>query len=105
MNRAPEGRLSSVETWLLALWLGAALFFAIGVAPAAFAVLPDSALSGALVGRLLPPLFVSGSLLGLAILAIELRLRGSPNRRRAWASAVTLAATVAAPGLSASPRT
>jgi len=47
---------------LLAAWLGAALLTATVVAPAAFAVLPSRSLAGALVGRVLPVLFISGSL-------------------------------------------
>jgi hypothetical protein len=54
-------------------WLGAALFFAAVVAPAAFDVLPEPGLAGALVGRLLPPLFVVGMICGFSILAAERR--------------------------------
>lgn len=46
---------------VLAAWLGAALLTATVVAPAAFAVLPSRSLAGALVGRVLPVLFISGS--------------------------------------------
>jgi hypothetical protein len=51
---------------LLGAWIGAALLMAAAVAPAAFAVLPTRALAGALVGRVLPPVFVSGIVVGLA---------------------------------------
>jgi hypothetical protein len=56
-------RLASL---LLSAWLGAALLFAAVVAPAAFAVLPERSLAGALVGRVLPVLFTSGLVLSLA---------------------------------------
>ncbi len=92
MTGPGAGPISLVETWLLTLWLGAALFFAAVVAPAAFAVLPDSSLAGALVGRLLPPLFASGVAVGLAILAIELHWRRAGSRRRGSAASVMLAA-------------
>lgn len=72
MTRPGVGLISFIETSLLTLWLGAAVFFAAVVAPAAFAVLPTPAAAGILVGRLLPPLFGSGVAVGLAILAIEL---------------------------------
>jgi hypothetical protein len=49
---------------LLAAWIGAALLVAAVVAPAAFAVLPTRALAGALVGRVLPVMFVSGLVVG-----------------------------------------
>ncbi len=53
------GRLVTSAT-LFALWLGAAILTAAVVAPAAFAVLPTRALAGALVGRVLPIIFVTG---------------------------------------------
>jgi len=48
--------------------LGAALLFAVVVAPAAFAVLPSRALAGLLVGRVLPVLFWSGAVVGACML-------------------------------------
>ena len=48
---------------VVAAWLGAALLTAAVVAPAAFAVLPSRALAGALVGRILPVLFLAGAAL------------------------------------------
>jgi hypothetical protein len=52
---------------LLAVWLGAAIFVAAVLAPAAFAVLPTRALAGAIVGRVLPVLFTLGILVGAAV--------------------------------------
>ena len=49
---------------LLAAWLGATIIVGAVVAPAAFAVLPSRTLAGALVGRVLPPLFWSGVAVG-----------------------------------------
>ncbi len=51
---------------VVAAWLGAALLTAAVVAPAAFAELPTRALAGALVGRILPVLFLSGAVVALA---------------------------------------
>jgi hypothetical protein len=92
MIRPRVGLLASLESGLLTLWLGAALFFAAVVAPAAFAVAPASSFAGALVGRLLPPLFASGALVGLVIVAIELRWPRTGGRLRASAAGVMLAA-------------
>ena len=50
---------------LLSAWLGAAILFSAVVAPAAFAVLPSRSLAGALVGRVLPVLFVAGVMVAL----------------------------------------
>jgi hypothetical protein len=92
MTRWSVGLTDSIETSVLVLWLGAALFFALGVAPAAFAVLPDPGLAGALIGRLLPLLFVAGAVVGLLIVAMELWRRGPRRRWRASAAGVMLAA-------------
>ena len=52
---------------LLAAWLGAAVFVAAVITPAAFAVLPTRALAGAIVGRAVPVLFTLGLLAGAAV--------------------------------------
>ena len=54
------GPSRSLPVVLLAAWLGAATFFAAVIAPAAFRVLPERALAGALVGRTLPVIFLAG---------------------------------------------
>lgn len=64
-------RTSLAEGLLVALWVGAAGFFSIVVARAAFAVLPTRTLAGALVGRTLPVLFFTGLVIGLAIVVLE----------------------------------
>jgi hypothetical protein len=56
---------------VVAAWLGAAVFLAASVAPAAFAVLPSRTLAGALVGRVLPVLFIAGLAIGLGAALIE----------------------------------
>ena len=56
---------------IIAMWLGAAVFFAAIVAPAAFDVLPTRELAGALVGRALPALFVTGAVVGFVALGLE----------------------------------
>ena len=82
MSLAPvQGRdaLPSLPVLLLAAaWLGAALLVATVVAPAAFAVLPSRTLAGALVGRVLPVIFLAGLPVG-ALLA----WRGRPTARGA----------------------
>jgi hypothetical protein len=55
---------------LAAAWLGAALLMSAVVAPAAFAVLPSRALAGSLVGRVLPVVFISGVVLGIATMLL-----------------------------------
>src|SRR4029077_12340066 len=63
--------VSVTETVLLAVWIGAALLFALVVAPAAFAVLPTRTLAGALVGRVLPVIFYAGVVIGSLIVILD----------------------------------
>jgi hypothetical protein len=96
MRRPRTETVVLVETCLLALWLGAALFFAAIVAPAAFAVLPAPALAGALVGRVLPSLFIGGIIVSLLILALEAGVPRRGGRFRALGAGVMLIACTAA---------
>ena len=70
---------------VLSLWLGAAVFLAAVVAPSAFAALPTRELAGALVGRVLPVLFVAGAAAGIIALLLEATApaRARPSRRGA----------------------
>lgn len=72
-----QGSLGAALTSLalLASWVGAALFVAAVVAPAAFAVLPTRTLAGALVGRALPVLFVSGIAFGCVVVVLNGAMR------------------------------
>jgi hypothetical protein len=81
MNAPPRTVFARVEAGVLALWLGATLFFTAAVAPAAFDVLQNPSLAGVLVGRLLPSIFLSGLAIGVGIVAWE-----ATSRRpgRAW---------------------
>jgi hypothetical protein len=79
---------------LLCGWIGAATVVAAAVAPAAFAVLPSRTLAGALVGRVLPVLFWSGVVIGLASAALTWSLPQRTARITATA-AVVLACVIA----------
>lgn len=72
-----------LELLALSLWLGAMIFFAFIVAPAAFAVLPTRQLAGDLVGLVLARLHILGLLCAvvyLLSLLIEQRLTGGSLR-------------------------
>lgn len=87
------GRLIA-EILLLAAWLGAALFFAAAVAPAAFQVLPTRTLAGALVGRTLPVLFISGLVVGGIVIALDLAGgRAAPGIWRTVGASLVVIAT------------
>ena len=75
------GRLLGAAA-LLAAWIGAAALVAAVVAPAAFAVLPTRALAGALVGRVLPVVFVAGLVAGVAAAALGWSANASFGRAR-----------------------
>ena len=77
-------RLSALELIFVAAWLGAAILVAAVVAPAAFRVLPSRALAGAVVGQVLPTIFISGLLIAIAAVFIE-RRAGLGLPLRAWA--------------------
>lgn len=83
--------------YLVAAWLGAVALFGAVVAPAAFAALPSRALAGALVGRVLPVLFIAGMVVGLLVVVSA---RGVGARRlragRLIAGAVLLASCAVA---------
>jgi len=81
----------------LAVWLGAAAFFSIAVAPALFAVLPSRSLAGEVVGRLLPAIFYSGMIVGGLVLVTQFRARGGWNwRGRETAAGVMIVACAVA---------
>ena len=93
----------SVVSLLLAAWLGAGVLFAGVVAPAAFAVLPSRTLAGALVGRVLPVLFLAG--IAVAVLAFALDRASSgvyPGIRRV--ALLTLVVACAAAQFGVAPR-
>jgi hypothetical protein len=86
-------RLTAIELVLLAAWLGAAILVAAVVAPAAFRVLPSRSLAGALVGQVLPVIFVSGVV--VAALAVVLEMRVSNGAWRVTVTAPFVAMIVA----------
>ena len=88
---------------LLSAWLGAAVLVATVVAPAAFAVLPTRALAGALVGRVLPVLFIAGLVVALASLWLDSGDRGRAIRVRR-AMLVVAAVSCAAAQFVVAPR-
>jgi hypothetical protein len=67
------GRVSPsvVQVGVLALWLGAAGLLSISVAPSLFAVLPSRTMAGAVVGRILPPVFYAGIAIGVLVLTLQ----------------------------------
>lgn len=92
---AAPGRLL-LSAVLLAAWIGAAALVAAVVAPAAFAVLPTRALAGALVGRVLPVVFLTGIVVGIAAVALGWGIAAPWPRLRVALPIVAVVACAAA---------
>lgn len=72
---------SDIRLLILAIWLGAAVFF-IGVAQSAFAVVPDREMAGAVVNRNLMILNFGG--IGVSLLLLLTSLFGTAHLGRLW---------------------
>ena len=72
---------SDIRLLILAVWLGAAVFF-IAVAQSAFAVLPQRELAGAIVSRTLMILNIAG--LGAAVILLLTSFLGSSRVSQLW---------------------
>ncbi len=70
------------------LWIGAALLLMASVAPAAFATISSRAEAGALVGRVLSPVFLTGFAGGAVLTVVAAQERPSPGRRAQVLAAV-----------------
>lgn len=76
--------LSKIELLLVALWLGAAVFFAAGVAPSAFIVLPNGTLAGNVVNRTLSIVNFSGMIIGAVLFLLSFIPRGEARAVWLW---------------------
>jgi hypothetical protein len=81
-------RLAAIAVILLSAWLGAAVLVAAVVAPAAFKVLPTRTLAGALVGQVLPVIFISGLIVAATVMLLNVR---GPRGQGHWAGTGLLA--------------
>lgn len=63
-------KVQKIRLAILGLWLGAMAFFSFVVAPAAFAVLRQQQLAGALVSRTLGVLEITGVIIGALLIVI-----------------------------------
>ena len=93
-----------LESAIVALWLGAALFFSAAVAPALFAVLPARALAGAVVARLLPALLFAGVTVGALVAALEALTSGRGWSKARFACGALIAGTCAVAQFAIVPR-
>jgi hypothetical protein len=68
-------RVTALELILLAAWLGAAILVAAVVAPVSFRVLPSRTLAGAVVGSVLPVIFLFGLVIAMVAVVLEARAK------------------------------
>lgn len=87
--------ISDIRLLLLALWLGAAVFF-IAVAQSAFAVLPQRELAGAVVGSTLSVLNYGGLAISVFLILTSFIVRRDANRFWLWAERFLLLLIAAA---------
>jgi hypothetical protein len=73
--------LCDVRLVLIAVWLGAAVFFSFAVAPGVFAVLPARELAGAVVSRTLAIINTGGFLISLVLLATTILFKKNVTTR------------------------
>lgn len=90
--------LSKIELLLIGLWLGAAVFFSLAVAPTAFIVLPTGELAGFLVNRTLTIVNFSGLGIGVVLLFLTFVPRGEARAVWAWIQRLLLFAFILACG-------
>lgn len=86
---------SDIRLLILAIWLGAAVFF-IGVAQSAFAVLPSRELAGTVVNRTLAILNYSGLAVSLIMIATSLIATARISRLWLWVERFLLLVLAAA---------
>ena len=80
-----------VRLLLIALWLGAAVFFSFAVAPTLFSVLPARELAGTVVTRCLAIINTGGFILSLLLFASAFLFKNSLSKRAFYAELASLA--------------
>lgn len=96
--------LSDARLLLIALWLGAAVFFSAAVAPSAFAVLRASGvahaseLAGAIVNRTLSIVNTGGFIISLLLIASAFLFRRTARARAFYAEVISLGIVAVATG-------
>ncbi|MBC7912263.1 MAG: DUF4149 domain-containing protein [Pyrinomonadaceae bacterium] len=90
-NSLPVKAVRDVRLLLIALWLGAAVFFSFAVAPSVFSVLPARELAGAVVSRTLSIVNTGGFIISLLLLLSAPLYKNNLSKRAFYAELVSLA--------------
>lgn len=86
----PVRIVRDIRLLLIAVWLGASVFFSFAVAPTVFIVLPARELAGAVVSRTLAIINTGGFIIGLVLLASVFLFRNIVSRRAFFIEMVAL---------------
>jgi hypothetical protein len=89
-NSLPVKIVRDVRLLLIAVWLGAAVFFSFAVAPSVFSVLPARELAGAVVSRTLSIVNTGGFILSLLLLLSAPLFKNKLSRRAFYAELLSL---------------
>ncbi len=89
---------ANLRALLVALWLGAAVFFSFAVAPSVFAVLDSREMAGSVVNLTLAKINYGGFIIGLILLVSSFIFRQNNERIRFWIEQVLLLILTAACG-------
>ncbi len=90
--------LSKIELLLIGIWLGAAVFFALAVAPSVFSVLESREMAGYVVNRTLTIVNFSGFAISLILLFLSFISRGESKAIWVWLQRILLLVIAAACG-------
>ncbi len=90
--------IAKFELLVIALWLGAACFFSLAVAPSAFSVLPSRELAGGIVNRTLTIVNFAGLIIGVLLLLSSFIPRSETRQFWVWIQRLLLLAVAGACG-------
>ncbi len=90
--------ISKIELLLIGLWLGAAVFFAVAVAPSVFSVLPSREMAGFVVNRTLTIVNFSGLGISLILLFMSFIPRDEAKAIWVWLQRILLLVVAVACG-------
>ncbi len=82
--------LANIRTFVVGLWIGAAVFFSFAVAPSVFSVLNSREMAGAVVNRTIEILNLSGLVIALVLFATSFAFRQRAGRVRVWSERLLL---------------
>lgn len=80
-NKLPIRIVRDIRLLLIAIWLGASVFFSFVVAPGVFSLLPTRELAGSVVSRMLGVINTGGFMIGLLLLVTVFLFKSIASKR------------------------